>query len=137
PTDVATMQVAVSRIHSVSGEKHATFVGIPKVHLERLEQVLRAAKLKPVSFSLGVTALQPAGAGDSRGVLALVIGESHVELQVTAGGGVAALRALEGAMEMEDGVRVLHGDLIAREIRITLGQLPGDLRDSVKQVRIF
>jgi len=27
--------------------------------------------------------------------------------------------------------------LIAREIRITLGQLPGDLRDSVKQVRIF
>lgn len=137
PTDVTTMQVAVSRLHSASGEKHATFIGIPKVHLERLEQVLRAAKLKPVSFSLGVTALQPAGAGDSRGVLALVIGESHVELQVTAGGGVAALRALEGAMEMEDGVRVLHGALIAREIRITLGQLPGDLRDSVKQVRIF
>jgi hypothetical protein len=137
PTDITTLQVATSRLVTASGEHHAAFVGIPKSHLERLEQVLRAARLKPLSFSLGITALQPAWADDSSGVMALAIGEDHVGLQITCGGGVAALRALEGAMESEGGTRVLHGDRVAREARITLGQLSADLRDSVKRIRIF
>jgi hypothetical protein len=137
PTDVTALQVATSQFVSTSGEQHATFVGIPRNHVERLEQVLRAAKLRPVSFSLGVTALQPAKANESVGVLALVVGENHVGLQVTCGGGLAALRALEGAMESASGERVLHADLIAREARITMGQLPADLRDSIKLIRLF
>jgi hypothetical protein len=44
---------------------------------------------------------------------------------------------LEGAVESASGERVLHGDLVAREARITLGQLPADLRDSVKRIRLF
>ncbi len=135
PTDIATLQVATSRLVSTSGEQHATFIGIPKAHVARLEQVLRAAKLKPVSFSLGIAALQPAAEGP--GVLALVVGENQVGLQVTSGGGVAALRALEGSADAESGAQLLHGELIAREARITLGQLPADLRDSVKRIRIF
>ncbi len=99
--------------------------------------MLRAAKLKPISFSLGITALQPAGAEASNGVMALAIGESHVGLQVTTGGGVAALRALEGALEAEGSQRVLQADLVAREARITLGQLPAELRDTVKRIRVF
>jgi hypothetical protein len=121
---------------SSSGEGYATFVGIPRNHVERLQQVLRAAKLKPISFSLGIAALQPARTEDADGALALVIGDNYVGLQITCGGGLAALRALEGAVE-EGGGRRLHSDLIAREARITMGQLPADLRDSVKRVRIF
>jgi hypothetical protein len=135
PTDVATLQVVTSRLVSGSGQQHATFVGVPRNHIERLEKVLRAARLKPVTFSLGITALQPAAGSD--GVLALAIGETQVGLQVSCGGGVAALRALEGAVELEGARRVLHAELIAREARITLGQLPADLRDSVKRIRIF
>ena len=137
PTDVTTLQIATSRLVSPSGAQHATFVGVPKGHVERLEQALRAARLRPVSFSLGITAIQPANTEDSNGVLALVIGESEVGLQITCGGGVAALRALEGGVEAESGRTVLHGDLIAREARITLGQLPAELRDAVKRIRIF
>ncbi len=137
PTDLAALQVCTSRLGSSSGERHATFVGIPKGHIERLEQVLHAARLKPASFSLGIAALQPANKTDAGGVLALVIGENHVGLQITCGGGVAALRALEGALENEAGDRMVHGDLIAREARITLGQLPADLRNAVKRIRIF
>jgi hypothetical protein len=66
-----------------------------------------------------------------------VIGESHVGLQVTCDGGVVALRAIEGVIENESGGRALHGDLIAREARITFGQLPADLRESVKRIRVF
>src|SRR5208283_931583 len=53
------------------------------------------------------------------------------------GGGIAALRGLEGAIEDEAGRRKLQADLVAREARITLGQLPVELRDTVKRIRIF
>jgi len=58
-------------------------------------------------------------------------------LQVSAGGGVAALRALAGAMETGGGRRTLHAEVVAREARVTLGQLPGELRGQVKRIRIF
>ncbi|MCX6890024.1 MAG: hypothetical protein NTX51_00635 [Verrucomicrobia bacterium] len=137
PCDAATLLVASSSCRTPSGKQHAMLVGIPRNHLVVLDSALRAARLKPVSFSLGIVALQPAGPEASGGVLALTIGESHVGLQVTSGGGVAALRTLEGALEMEGGRRLLHADLVARESRITLGQLPAELRESVRRIRIF
>jgi hypothetical protein len=137
PCDVQTLHVVTSRSHTPAGKQHATLVGIPKSHLARLDQALRAAKLKPLSFSLGITALQPPETDASNGIMALAIGESHVALQVTAGGGVAALRALEGALEAEGSQRVLHADLVAREARITLGQLPAELRETVRRIRVF
>lgn len=137
PCDAATLLVASSRCRTPSGKQHAMLVGIPRTHLVLLDRALRAARLKPVSFSPGIVALQPAETEALNGVLALTIGESHVGLQVTSGGGVAALRTLEGALEMEGGRRLLHADLVARESRITLGQLPAELRESVRRIRIF
>jgi hypothetical protein len=110
--------------------------GISNAHLASLERILSAAKLKPVSFSLALTALQPPKEESSNGVLALAIGESQVGLQITCGG-VAALRALEGAIETEGSRRVLQTDLVTREARITLGQLPAELRETVRRIRIF
>ena len=137
PCDVATLHFATSRRQAAPGKQTAMLVGIPRSHLTLLEQALRAAKLKPVSFSLGIVALQPPAVDASNGVLALAIGETTVGLQVTCGGGVATLRALEGALETQGGRRVLHAELVAREARITLGQLPAEMRDTVRRVRIF
>ena len=136
-SDVATLLVATSRCRSPAGKQHALLVGLPRNQSSRIEQALRAAKLKPLSFSLGLAALQPAEAEASNGVLALAIGESHVGLQITCGGGVATLRTLEGVLEMEGGRRLLHPDIVAREARITLGQLPAEMRDTVRHIRIF
>jgi hypothetical protein len=137
PCELATLHVVSSRAREASGKQHATLVGIPKGHLSLLARALRAARLRPVSFSLGIAALQAPGAEASNGVMALSIGETQVGLQVTAGGGVAALRALEGALEIEGSQRTLQADLIAREARITLGQLPLELREAVRRIRIF
>jgi hypothetical protein len=136
-TDVATLQTADSRCALASGHQLVLLGGIPLTHVNALEQILTAAKLKPVSFSLGLAVLQSAGEVAAGGVLALAIGESSVDLQVTAGGGVVALRALEGALENEGGRRTLHSEIITREARVTLGQLPGELRAQVKRIRIF
>ena len=136
-SDVATLLISTSCCRSSSGRQHAMLVGMPRNHSARIEQALRAAKLKPLSFSLGMVALQPAETEASNGVLALAIGESHVELQITCGGGVAALRTLEGVLEMEGSRRLLHADVVAREARITLGQLPAEMRETVRRVRVF
>ena len=84
PCDAATLRVAASRSTVPPGQDQATLVGIPAGHLERLEQALRAARLKPLSFVPGITALQPPSDERSQGVLALVLGEEEGEV----GGGV-------------------------------------------------
>jgi hypothetical protein len=137
PCDVSTLRLADSSCALDGGKKLATLVGISGSQLATLEQVLTAAKLKVVGIAFGISALQPPGAESSDGVLALVLGESHVGLQVTAGGGIAALRALEGAVENEGARRSLNTVLVAREARVTLGQLPAGLRATVKRIRIF
>lgn len=137
PCDVATLRMADSRCALPAGKQYVTLAGISNSQLATLEQVLTAAKLKPVGISLGLSALQPPGGENSNGVLALAVGESHVGLQITAGGGIAALRALEGAIENEGARRSLNAGLVSRETRVTLGQLPAELRLTVKRIRIF
>ena len=135
--DFATLQIADSRSPLTAEKTQVLLAGIPGTHLTTLQTILAAAKLKPVSFGLGISALQFSGDEKSHGVLALAIGERKVALQVTAGGGVVALRALEGAVTDDGGQRRLLTEVVAREARITLGQLPGELRDAVKRIRIF
>src|SRR5512136_518676 len=67
PCDVQTLHLAASRCQAPAGKQHALLAGIPRNHLALLEQALRAAKLKPVSFGLGITALQPAGSNGAPG----------------------------------------------------------------------
>jgi hypothetical protein len=136
-SDVATLQISSSRTPLAADKKYVLFAGIPNTQIVALEKVLAAAKLKPVSFALGISALQSPGDEKSNGVLALAIGENNVGLQVTAGGGIAALRALDGTVENENGRRSLNTDVISREARVTLGQLPAEIREAVKRIRIF
>ena len=133
PGDLAIVQ---SRHVDTRGADHISQVAIPRGHLARVEQSLRAARLKPVSFSLGVTTLN-AIAPSREGLLTLALGEGSVELLISTGGGVAALRTIEGAFESDGGKACADADLVSREIRITLGQLPRELREPIKRVRVF
>ena len=90
-SDVMALQIANSRSPLATDKKFVLLAGIPNTHIGALEQVLAAAKLKPVSFALGISALQFSGDEKSGGVLALAIGERNVGLQITTGGGVTAV----------------------------------------------
>jgi Tfp pilus assembly protein PilN len=132
-----TLFIASSRYGAPGGDQHATQVAIPRNHLLVLEKALKAAQLRPLSFSLGIAALQGADQDSSQGVLALVIGEHSVDLQVTCGRGIAGLRSLDGVFESEGVQKRLSADLLLREIRITLGQLSPEFRDAVRRVRVY
>lgn len=129
--------VAHSRFRTASGEQFATLVAIPREHVTRLQAVLQAAQLRPVTFSLGLTALQRADTQSADGTLALLPGENSVGMQITSGGGVPLLRTLDGAFEQVGAERELQVELIAREIRITLGQLQPEVREAVRRLRVL
>lgn len=127
---------ATSRYQTPSGDAWATVIAMPRNSVVRLEAVLAAAQLRVASFSIGITVLQPAG-GSADGVLAFVPGEGNIRMQLTLGGGVAVLRTIEGAFELEGTERLLQADHVLREVRITLGQLAPELRAAVHRIRVF
>ena len=130
PCDVNTLRLAHSRCQLPAGKQHVTLVGILNSQLTTLEQVLAAAKLKPVSFSLGITALQPAGNEASNGVMALAMfgpnlpdpdhafGRIARELHDTTAQGLTALLmnlslVNESAPELNDKARQLLAGAVA------------------------
>lgn len=131
------LMLAHSRFNAGDTDRFATVVGIRREHVTRLEAVLRAAQLRPVTFSLGLTALQPPETDIAEGTLALLAGETNVAMQISCGGGMVNLRTLDGAYEQVGAGRELQTEHIARELRITLGQLPHEVREAVRRVRVF
>jgi hypothetical protein len=126
----------VNSIFQLANEHYATSMAVPRSNLTTLERVLRAAKLKPLTFGLGISAAQPA-AGDTHRVITLLVRSNAIDLQVSGGGGIVALRSLDGAIEAQGAQKRISSELISREIRITLGQLPGPLAEGPGKIRII
>jgi Tfp pilus assembly PilM family ATPase len=135
PCALEDLQVAVSRFRAPGGAEFATHLAVRRDHLSRLEQVLAAAQLKPAGFSLALTAVPGALAEAAQGVITASVTEAGVDLLV-AHGGVVAVRSIEGAFDAEGGERRVQGDLVARELRITLGQLPEELRPGITRLQV-
>lgn len=137
PYSLDALLVAQSRGVRPGQAGWAMQVAIPREHVARLEAVLQAAQLRPVGLSLGIVALQPPEADPAQGVLALVPGESSLGVAVSLGGGLVALRTIEGAFELEGSARQFQVAHVLRELRITLGQLAPELAEAVRWVRVF
>jgi len=137
PYGPEALLLAHSRFQPADAPAGATLVGIPREHIARLEAVLQAAQLRPVSFSLGLPALLNAEPAATDAVLALLPGESTVGLEISWGGGVALLRVLDGVFEPIGAERELQADRLVRELRITLGQLPPAARAAVRRLRVL
>jgi hypothetical protein len=134
PVDPAHLQIAQSFQHSTAG-KFVTQLAVRMEQIDQLGAVLRAAGLKPVSFSLGLAmlpkAIPPAGSG---GRITLAVEPAGVTFLISAGGGIAAFRTSEASIESEAGEKIINGAAIARELRITLEQLPPELRSEVREL---
>lgn len=137
PYGLESLSVGKSVFRASNGKRFATQVAVPRNHLDQLDRALKAAQLRTVSITLGSAVLQDPVKDSSNGVMALVLGEGSVDLQITCAGGVAVLRSLDSVFESEAAPSRLSTDLLVREIKITLGQLPAEFRDSVKRVRVF
>jgi hypothetical protein len=133
PCDPSQLQIARSIQRSDSGA-YVTQLAVRREHLDRLAAVAKAAGLRPVSFSLG--RFEPTGEASTgaEGRITVALESRAATLVVAVGGGIAALRTCEAAIESEAGERVANGGAVARELRITFEQVPADLRGQVRRL---
>src|SRR4029453_15104159 len=124
--------------HSVSTVprfgSRALLTAVPGSHVRRLESILAAAHLRPISFSLGSPALQSPG---DEPLASLRVAGRSIHLQVTASGGIILIRTIDDAFESDAGVSRLRADWVRRELRITLGQLPPEIVESLRRAQVF
>lgn len=130
--NVDELQTA-SRLYEVDGERYATIIGAPRSYIERLESVLVAAQLKPVSLSLGIAALPDANSGS----VTVRIDDSRLDVLLESEAGILALRTIESPFDSEGAERRIQPELLARELRITLGQVPPELQNGIEKLNIF
>jgi hypothetical protein len=76
-------------------------------------------------------AIAAAGGG---GRVIVAVETTGVTLLAAAGGGIAAFRTFEASIESEAGEKIINGAAVARELRITIEQVPADLRLELKQL---
>ena len=134
---VEDMNLASLVFQTPDQTKYATLAGVPKNQIARLETVLSKAKLRPLSFTLGIAELAPAQSqGTNAPHLVLGVYPDHVDLCVPCHDGYAVIRSLDEVFEQEGDSARLDQELLNREIKITLGQLSGGIRQQLKQAAI-
>ena len=132
PHDLCT---SVSHFTLPGGTRGATIVAISATHEALLENLAKAAGLRLVGITAGLTELAPPSEDAPR--IDLHVQESGVSLQISAGGGVVALRSLEEVMEDVHGRAVPDAEAILRQLRITAGQLPLALQNGVNRMHVY
>ncbi|MFH1742611.1 MAG: hypothetical protein ABIH23_26705 [bacterium] len=131
------LSLSISRFQTPGGDRRATLVAIPKNHLRVLEKVLKAARLRPISITLGITSLHEREDRQAGARITLFIGEDSIDLAISTNEGLVSLRTFEEPFAENPDGEIFDADLIAKQIRITLGQLPQDLRDTIRTVQLF
>lgn len=134
--DSHELVTAISMQNVGKGARFATQIGVPRDYVAKLEACLEAAGLKPFGFLPSILALPGAVPSDGSGRITVLMHETRADLLVAAGGGVVALRTLDGLVDEEGGERRLQADLFARELRITIRQLPEELREKLRSIHI-
>ena len=135
PVDPAQLQTARSE-QKTAANRYVTQLAVRREQLDQLAAALKAAGLKPVSFTLGLAALAETGKPKAEARILLAAEPAGVTMLVTAGGGIAAFRTFEPSFDGESGEKLLNTAAVSRELRITLEQVPADLREGVRQLFI-
>lgn len=130
------LSIAVTRIQTASGRNEAMIAAIPKNHLNALLGAFKAAKLHAIGLTLSITALCRSESS-REGCALLVPGQAGIDLAVACGGDVVAMRSFEAQSDDGEGQADLDAERVARQIRITLGQLPEDIRNTVRTIHVF
>lgn len=135
--DPQDLSMSVSHITTPSGQRKATLFAIPSKHMAVIQKAFKVAHLRPVSVTIGAASLIESGTDTTRGFALLSVEEPIIDLLVAAGGGIASMRTLQDSYDdnAKEGTFNVHA--IVRQLRISLGQLPDDIRTSVRTLRLF
>lgn len=137
PSSLDQLQIARSTSRAPDGAVYVTQLAVRKDQLDRLFSILKAAGLRPIHFTLGLAVLPDVLAPAGSGKITVAMEGGEATLLVSADGGVIAFRTCDSSIESEAEERVLNAAAIARELRLTLEQVPADLRLSLRQLSLI
>jgi hypothetical protein len=129
--DPESLFVSSSRCRFPSGEQYATIAAIQREHVFKVQNLLQAARLKPLSITIGPGAVHKVFAQSASPELLLLVRGSNVEAAITCGAGLYAIRSIQAGDE------ALDVDGLSRELRVTLGQIPSEVRGRLINARLF
>ncbi len=132
-------QLAIARHpwNDASGLPCLTLVAVPLEHLERLEATLRAARLHPVSLAPALPELLDLAPSDPSPRLDLLASQSSISLSIASADGLVIHRALDEVLVKANGAPAVAPDRLQRELRVTLGQLPPNIRQGLARARVL
>ncbi len=136
PFGLDDLSLSVSRFETTKGDHYALLTAVPKKHIDLLLSSLSSAGLTPLSLSLGITALSRTIHPSTEPTLILFATSTTLALLVCADGGIVTLRSLPDVLEGENGSRKVNGQALARQLRITLGQLPEEIHGAIRTLHL-
>lgn len=131
------LSISVSKYGTPGGRREATMAAIPRHHLNALTAALKAARIKPIGIAVGATSLLPPDTSRRKCSITLAVGMVGVDLVVSCGRGIVAMRSLEDVLDTGGDQPAVDVEQVARQIRITLGQLAPDVREALRTLRVF
>lgn len=117
---------------TVGGQAYALQLAVSRSRVERLDTLLRRARLDPLSFSVGGLAWNEQSGPCTSGSVRLWMQAENIVLMVNTDSGIAGMRCLGAEARSDQEISRWQPAMLAREIRVTLGQLPPPLRAEVK-----
>lgn len=129
PMAVTDLRLAHCTYRLPDGKERATLAAIPAARMRAVEQMMTSANCRIVSVSLGLERYlaQP----EQPPSLHFLANGNHVDLVIGAGGGIVALRTLPSVTN--DNSAAFDPSSFSREVRITLGRLPENVRQQLHQ----
>ncbi len=129
PISISELRLSHCSYTLPDGKQRATIAAVPAKRLAAVEQMLERAGCRAVSMSLGLDRFVIPN--EAPATLHFLANGTHVDVVITAGGGIAALRSLAGSVAQDE--VAFDSANFCREVRITLGGLPEAVRDQVRK----
>ena len=126
----------VSSPQAAGGANFVTQLAVRREQLDQLAAVLKAAGLRALGYTLGLSALPGVITTGDEGRITLSLGRKEATLLVSAGGGITAYRTFDASIKSEAGESLINARAIGRELRITFEQIPVELRRQLRTLTI-
>jgi len=132
-----TEDLFLSTIHSrkVQEGELTIVAAVPVQHIIILQKVLKAAGLRARSLTLGISSLL--SMDNALEALTLAVHEKGIDMGIVGRAGPALIRFLPDVINAGTEGDAIDGEMLVREIKITLARLPKDVKEGIQFIRIL
>ncbi len=127
------LSLSTAEAPPIGEQKLLTMAAVPLIQVRKLEAICKAAGLKPISFSIGYPVLDPT---TQESFITIHRREAGMDVRIFYQGSMVMFRWLETFDEV-DQTEFTMDETLFREIRVTLSELPIEIRGKIKKAYVY